>query len=405
MQGRKETEMPRENPLAKVDARHVSPRVETRGNPAGNRTRVTVGWSRKCGETRDCSSKLRAAYILVDIVPVYDEGPNIACLSIPTRVIAIKIDVRLAGREHFLPHSTRCVGRRGRTIVTRWERNFTGEKFYSNKFQGRKYGLCEVSPVPWDELFVPLLSLRAAVAERLARFPSTKASRVRSTVGSPDFRKWESCRTMPLDGGSSRGSAASPAPSFQRRSILTSITLIDSQDLAVKSRPDLFTHSSALGIFSPDYGLITPKTAPSSPVKVTPLNFPRLSTHSRQPATCALVSGNVDFQTHPSRGDALLSYPDRYAAYIRGTEYRVHSVEEALQHDASCKRLCSAAVGPQDSRVYVFSVSQTLAVRPLSTGMTTESTEMRAPTGFTGTARVFPSTSTEIHVLCTKALG
>ncbi|KAJ8891825.1 hypothetical protein PR048_004379, partial [Dryococelus australis] len=60
----------------------------------------------------------------------------------------------------------------------------------------------------------------------------TKPSRVQSPVGSPDFRKWESCRTMPLVGGFSRGYPVSPAPSFQRRSIFTSITLIGSQDLA-----------------------------------------------------------------------------------------------------------------------------------------------------------------------------
>ncbi|KAJ8873698.1 hypothetical protein PR048_024530 [Dryococelus australis] len=65
-----------------------------------------------------------------------------------------------------------------------------------------------------------------------------------SPAGSPDFRKWESCRTMPLVGGFSRGSPVSPTPSFRRRSIFTSITLIGSQDLAVKSRPNLFTHSN-----------------------------------------------------------------------------------------------------------------------------------------------------------------
>ncbi|KAJ8872477.1 hypothetical protein PR048_026083 [Dryococelus australis] len=40
---------------------------------------------------------------------------------------------------------------------------------------------------------------------RLARPPPTKANRVQSPAGSPDFRKWESCRTMPLVGGFSRG--------------------------------------------------------------------------------------------------------------------------------------------------------------------------------------------------------
>ncbi|KAJ8874240.1 hypothetical protein PR048_025083 [Dryococelus australis] len=70
----------------------------------------------------------------------------------------------------------------------------------------------------------------------------TKAIRVQSPAGSPDSRMWESCRTMPLVGGYSRGSPVSPALSFRCRSRLTSITLIGSQDLAVKSRPNLFTH-------------------------------------------------------------------------------------------------------------------------------------------------------------------
>ncbi|KAJ8881530.1 hypothetical protein PR048_018012 [Dryococelus australis] len=47
-------------------------------------------------------------------------------------------------------------------------------------------------------------------------------------------------RCMPLVGGFSRGSPVSPALSFRRCSI-PHFTLIDSQDLAVKSRPSLFT--------------------------------------------------------------------------------------------------------------------------------------------------------------------
>ncbi|KAJ8887974.1 hypothetical protein PR048_007459 [Dryococelus australis] len=47
---------------------------------------------------------------------------------------------------------------------------------------------------------------RDKVAERLARSPPTKADRAQSPAGSTDFRKWESCRTMPLVGGFSRGS-------------------------------------------------------------------------------------------------------------------------------------------------------------------------------------------------------
>ncbi|KAJ8868989.1 hypothetical protein PR048_030535 [Dryococelus australis] len=49
----------------------------------------------------------------------------------------------------------------------------------------------------------------ATVAQRLACSPPTKANRVQSPAGSPDFRKWESCRTMTLVGVFSQGY---PAP-------------------------------------------------------------------------------------------------------------------------------------------------------------------------------------------------
>ncbi|KAJ8891742.1 hypothetical protein PR048_004277 [Dryococelus australis] len=82
----------------------------------------------------------------------------------------------------------------------------------------------------------------ATVAERLALSPPTKANRALSPAGSLDFRKWESCRTMPLVGGFPRGSPVFPTPSFRRCSVFTSITLIGSQDLAVTSRPNLSTN-------------------------------------------------------------------------------------------------------------------------------------------------------------------
>ncbi|KAJ8880252.1 hypothetical protein PR048_016718 [Dryococelus australis] len=49
-------------------------------------------------------------------------------------------------------------------------------------------------------------------------------------LATADFM-WESCRTMPFVGGYSRGSPVSPALSFRHCSMLTSITLIGSQDL------------------------------------------------------------------------------------------------------------------------------------------------------------------------------
>ncbi|KAJ8873638.1 hypothetical protein PR048_024460 [Dryococelus australis] len=55
---------------------------------------------------------------------------------------------------------------------------------------------------------------------------------------------WESCRTIPLVCRFSRGSPVSPALLFRRCSILSSFTHIGSQDLDVKSHPNLFTHSS-----------------------------------------------------------------------------------------------------------------------------------------------------------------
>ncbi|KAJ8880638.1 hypothetical protein PR048_017108 [Dryococelus australis] len=63
----------------------------------------------------------------------------------------------------------------------------------------------------------------AVVAQRLARSPPIRANRAQSPAGSQDFRKCESCRTIPLVGGSSLGSPVSPAPSFRRRSIAYSL--------------------------------------------------------------------------------------------------------------------------------------------------------------------------------------
>ncbi|KAJ8875857.1 hypothetical protein PR048_023760 [Dryococelus australis] len=52
--------------------------------------------------------------------------------------------------------------------------------------------------------------MRATVAEPLAHSALTKANRVKSLARSRDFRKWESCWTMPLVGWFSRGFPISP---------------------------------------------------------------------------------------------------------------------------------------------------------------------------------------------------
>ncbi|KAJ8888239.1 hypothetical protein PR048_007726 [Dryococelus australis] len=80
----------------------------------------------------------------------------------------------------------------------------------------------------------------ATVAGRLACVPPTKANRVQLPARpQADFRMRESRRTIPLVGGLSRGSPISPALSFRCCPILTSVIIIGSQGLAVKSRPIL----------------------------------------------------------------------------------------------------------------------------------------------------------------------
>ncbi|KAJ8885885.1 hypothetical protein PR048_012091 [Dryococelus australis] len=83
--------------------------------------------------------------------------------------------------------------------------------------------------------------------------PPTQANRARFPVlGSlPDSRMWESCRTMPLFAGFSRGSSVSPALVFRCCFILTSLrphrlSIPRCRNLNLKSRPNLFTHSTLL---------------------------------------------------------------------------------------------------------------------------------------------------------------
>ncbi|KAJ8884273.1 hypothetical protein PR048_016130 [Dryococelus australis] len=74
----------------------------------------------------------------------------------------------------------------------------------------------------------------------------------------PDFRMWESCQTMLLASGFSLRSPVSPTLSFRHCSILTSITLICSQDLDVKSHPNLFTSPTD------QYSVVVKRTLKSS---------------------------------------------------------------------------------------------------------------------------------------------
>ncbi|KAJ8870630.1 hypothetical protein PR048_029653 [Dryococelus australis] len=99
-------------------------------------------------------------------------------------------------------------------------------------------GLC----VSVARIVPSLLDLgRAAVAERLAFSPPTKVNRVQSLAGSlPDFRMWESYRTMSLTGGFSRGSPVSLAFSHSGTTPYSPCSiLIGYQHLNVKSGPNL----------------------------------------------------------------------------------------------------------------------------------------------------------------------
>ncbi|KAJ8897835.1 hypothetical protein PR048_003188 [Dryococelus australis] len=88
---------------------------------------------------------------------------------------------------------------------------------------------CTIGMIPVTPSDVARLTYNLRRCQRTCNAVHTLAP---PPAGSPDFHKWESCRTIPMVGGSSRGSSVSPAPSFWRRSMFTSITLIDSQDLA-----------------------------------------------------------------------------------------------------------------------------------------------------------------------------
>ncbi|KAJ8890621.1 hypothetical protein PR048_010130 [Dryococelus australis] len=81
------------------------------------------------------------------------------------------------------------------------------------------------------------LFVGAMVAEQLACSPPTKAIWV-----TPDFCMWELCQTMPLVGGFTLGSLVSPYLSFRHCSILTSITLIGSQNLSMLRAVQISCH-------------------------------------------------------------------------------------------------------------------------------------------------------------------
>ncbi|KAJ8895843.1 hypothetical protein PR048_001182 [Dryococelus australis] len=96
-----------------------------------------------------------------------------------------------------------------------------------------------------EVLIPPVILTRSRQPRRFGSIPGKDT---------PDFLIWESCRTMPLVGGFSRGSPVSPTPSFRRCSILISITLIGSQSLYIFLRAE----STRVSVLSPETKM--PKT-------------------------------------------------------------------------------------------------------------------------------------------------
>ncbi|KAJ8875036.1 hypothetical protein PR048_022926 [Dryococelus australis] len=129
----------------------------------------------------------------------------------------------------------------------------------------------------------------------------------------------ELCRTMLLIGWFSRGSPVFPALSFRRCSILTSITLIGSQDLAVKSRQNLFTHSRLLQENGSSFRLLR-ATCPVSNALAVDETFTR---HKRNREQTILSTPNkCSAKTYDSRAQrsytgVILVYSERNAEQDR----------------------------------------------------------------------------------------
>ncbi|KAJ8878872.1 hypothetical protein PR048_019471 [Dryococelus australis] len=130
--------------------------------------------------------------------------------------------------------SLRIFACENRTVRCCWSAGFLGDLPFPPPFHS--------GAAPYS-LQSPTSTLKTSMLRAVQISSLTQMNRAQSQVGSLDFRIREPCRTMPLVGWFSRGSPIYPALLLQRRSTLTSITIIGYQDLDVKSRPNLFTHS------------------------------------------------------------------------------------------------------------------------------------------------------------------
>ncbi|KAJ8897176.1 hypothetical protein PR048_002522 [Dryococelus australis] len=148
-------------------------------------------------------------------------------LCAPTPVIRVFV-VNLEGRglhpevrsgvDMIYPRPARATRLGTLRTCSGWGRTFIPENGKRGSGRSRRPGIAERrmegTSVCEAELIAIAISSKieeATVAERLDCSPPTRANRAQSPAGSLlDFRKWESCRTMPLVGGFSRGYPCPP---------------------------------------------------------------------------------------------------------------------------------------------------------------------------------------------------
>ncbi|KAJ8878982.1 hypothetical protein PR048_019588 [Dryococelus australis] len=159
-----------------------------------------------------------------------------------------------ARRAVFPSHNTTCFCVRSYTAGL-LSCHSAKDRSVPSRSLGRRRGLCaQTSPDPTTRRLI-LLSIRKyyptcinrAHANWLDYLLTTYANRTRFLGGPlPDFRKWESCRTVPLVGGVSRGSPVSLALHSGNPPYLPRFTFFSSQDLD-KTCPGTFDEDNVFG--------------------------------------------------------------------------------------------------------------------------------------------------------------
>ncbi|KAJ8875861.1 hypothetical protein PR048_023764 [Dryococelus australis] len=212
----------------------------------------------------------------------------------------------------------------------------------------------------------------ATVAERLSCSPPPiKENRIQSPAMSLlDFRKLESRRTMPLDGGFSSWTSRFPRPCTPALLKLSPhFTLIGSQDLVVKSRPNIFTQSSLTraysrvksswsrgdpaaspGVLGPYVGIVCPSASPASrggrliasPTTsradaCPPPSLPRLLSVPRPTVTALLRNNDSLLSGGLRRPRALLQLSVEVTAGCRAVDGSLRDITIARNSEISLK--------------------------------------------------------------------